>query len=74
MLMPCRAGITTRMRDRKAEWQQRYPAMQNWQTFGPFANRSEAQDWEDRQIGCERHGGGDEPDTAAPWYGYRFDF
>jgi hypothetical protein len=72
--MGCRAGITTRPDERKAEWQQRYRTMRNWQLYGPFANRAAAQAWEDRQP-CEKSGGGADPDFAgAKWYGYRFDF
>jgi hypothetical protein len=72
--MGCRAGITTRPADRKAEWQQEYPNMRNWQKVGPFGSRKEAQSWEDRQP-CVKHGGGADPDSpGAKWYGYRFDF
>jgi len=71
--MPCRAGITTRPEVRKKEWEQREPTMRNWQRFGPFSSRLAAQEWEDRQP-CEKHSGGDEPDTPAVWYGYRFDY
>ena len=72
--MPCRAGITTRLNERKKEWQQTYPAMRNWQAIGPFRNRALAQEWEDSQP-CEKSGGGADPDFAgAVWYSYRFDF
>lgn len=72
--MPCRVGITTRLEERKKEWEQRYPAMRNWQAFGPFDNRAEAQAWENGQP-CKKSGGGADPDSlGAPWYGYRFDF
>ncbi len=72
--MACRAGITTRLDERKTEWQQRYPGMRNWQAFGPFSSRSTAQKWEDSQP-CEKSGGGADPDApGAKWYGYRFDF
>jgi len=72
--MSCRAGITTRPNERKTEWQAKYPKMSNWQLFGPFVNRIQAQDWEDRQP-CEKSGGGDDPDSpSAKWYGYKFDF
>lgn len=72
--MPCRAGITTRLEQRKQEWKQQFPAMRNWQTFGPFASQADAQAWEDRQA-CERSRGGSEPDDPrATWWGYRFDF
>ena len=72
--MGCRVGITTRPSERKAEWQQRYPNMRNWQLVGPFANRTAAQAWENQQP-CEKSGGGADPDSpGAKWYGYRFDF
>ena len=73
--MGCRVGITTRPDERKKEWQQQYPQMRNWQLFGPFDSRAAAQAWEDRQTGCDRSGGGDDPDDPrAKWHGYRFDF
>ena len=72
--MSCRAGITTRPKDRKMEWKQDYPNMRNWQVFGPFSTREKAQEWEDRQP-CVKHPGGNDPDTrGAEWYGYRFDY
>lgn len=72
--MKCRAGITTRPEDRKQEWKVRYPSMKNWELFGPFASRAEAQKWEDNQL-CEKSGGGSDPDSPfAKWYGYKFDF
>ena len=72
--MSCRAGITTRLSERKKEWQDKYPNMRNWQAIGPFRNRAEAQAWEDKQP-CVKSGGGADPDSAsAKWYGYRFDF
>ena len=73
--MACRAGITTRLEERKQEWQRQYAGMRNWQTSGPFANRAAAQKWEDAQYGCDKSGGGADPDSpGATWYGYRFDF
>lgn len=72
--MGCRVGITTRLADRKKEWEREYPRMRNWQQYGPFKNRKEAQEWEDRQT-CDKSGGGADPDTpGAKWYGYRFEF
>jgi len=73
--MACRAGITTRPAERKKEWEEKHPTMHNWKVFGPFASREKAQEWENKQYPCQRHGGGDEPDTpGAKWYGYRFDY
>ncbi len=72
--MGCRAGITTRPEERKREWKRRYPTLRNWQQQR-FTSRAAAQSWENQQWGCERHGGGSEPDyIGAVWYGYRFDF
>ena len=50
--------------------------MRKWyQTADPFPSREEAQEWENQQDGCDKHGGGNEPkDKTAKWYGYRFDF
>lgn len=73
--MPCKAGITTRPDERKKEWRIKYPTMRGWTVVDPYPNRKAAQDWENRQTMCERHGGGDEPDLpGAQWYGYRFDY
>lgn len=72
--MGCRVGITTRPAARKTEWEQKYPQMRNWQLTSPFANRAAAQAWEDSQAGCDKSGGGADPDQpGAKWYGYRFD-
>ncbi len=73
--MGCRAGITTDLSRRKAEWQQRYPKLYNWQSTAAFQNRAAAQAWEDKQYGCDKSGGGNDPDSpGAKWYGYRFEF
>ncbi len=70
--MPCRAGITTRLQERRQEWQRKYRHMRNWKAEGPFQSRADAQAWEDRQP-CEKSGGGADPDSpGARWYGYRF--
>ncbi len=72
--MPCRAGITTRLAERKKEWLELYPKMRNWKAFGPFRNRAAAQAWEDKQP-CQKSGGGADPDVAgAKWYSYQFDY
>ena len=72
--MGCRVGITTRLAERKKEWEQKYPHMRNWQEYGPFENRKKAQAWEDRQP-CDKSGGGADPDNPnVKWYGYRFEF
>ena len=72
--MPCRAGITTRPKERKAEWERIEPTMRNWRLSGPFSSRQVAQDWENQQP-CAKHGGGNEPDSpTAVWFGYRFDY
>ncbi len=73
--MSCRAGITTRPQERRAAWMREYPTLYNWQLFGPFVSRQQAQAWEDLQRTCVRSGAGAEPDAAgAKSWGYRFDF
>jgi hypothetical protein len=73
--MGCRAGITTRLAERKQEWLVEYPNMTNWKAFGPFQDREAAQAWEDAQTECDRSPGGDNPDDPnAEWFSYRFDF
>ena len=69
-----RAGVTTRPDVLKKEWLREYPNLRHWELVGPFATRREAEDWEKKQRGCEKSGGGDEHDyPGARWYGYRFD-
>lgn len=74
--MLCRVGITTDLERRKEEHEGVFKNVRNWQEFGPFKNRDEAQAWEDKtaeEYGCEHHHGGDEPDNPyAQWYGYYF--
>ena len=73
--MACRAGITTDLVSRKKHWESVYPSLSNWRTRGPFVSRAQAQGWEDRQLGCDRSGGGDDPnDLSKDWYGYSFSF
>ncbi len=73
--VPRRAGIATRPDVLKKEWLREYPDMRHWELVGPFATRREAEDWEKRQHGCEKSGGGDEHDyPGARWYGYRFEY
>jgi hypothetical protein len=72
--MSHRTGITTRPRERRAEWAHDLPTMSRWQLFGPFVSREQAQAWERLQHDCVRSGGAPEPDvTGARWWGYRFD-
>jgi len=73
--MICRVGITTNLERRKKEWKAEHSDMQNWEEFGPFDSREDAQKWEDSQTGCEKSGGGDNPDDpTAKWSGYRFSY
>ena len=72
--MPCRAGITTNLVERKKDWENEYQSLSNWTEHGPFTSREKAQEWEDQQYLCDKHPGGNEPDNPyAMWYGYRFD-
>lgn len=73
--MPCRVGITTRLEARRAEWERSVVGLRNWQSFGPFASRQQAQEAEDRlaaQYGCQAHHGG--ATVRGPWYVYKFDY
>jgi len=73
--MPRRAGITTTPHERRTEWLREHPIMSNWQVFGPFASRAQAQAWEDLQRTCVRSGADREPDAeGSRWWGYWFDF
>ena len=72
--MSCYCGITTDPNRRKKEHQKKYPNLRNWVMF-LFPSRKEAQKWENQQVGCKRHPGGQEPDNPkATWYGYKFDY
>lgn len=71
--MACRAGITTNPASRRNQWETQYPNLFGWALYGPFDSREKAQEWEDLQTGCERSGGGSEPDNPkAKWHGYIF--
>ena len=49
--------------------------MRNWQLTWAFSYHAAGRAWEDRQDGCDKSGGGNDPDSpGAKWYGYRFDF
>jgi hypothetical protein len=73
--VPCRAGITTRPHERRVERLRNYPTMHNWEVFGPFDSREEAEAWEEQQRRCGWSGPDEEVDvTGAKWWGYHFDY
>ena len=70
-----RAGITTDLVGRKGYWKSQYAILANWEVKGPFPTRQAAQDWENKQYGCERSPGGAYSQNPNDlWYGYRFDW
>ena len=76
--MACRVGMTTKLAERKEYWQSQHSTLHNWQTFGPFSTREDAQAKEDslaRQFGCQSSpGGADSDDPNAQWSVYKFDY
>ena len=70
--MSCYAGITTDPERRKEEHKRNYPNLHGWEQHS-FHSRASAQEWEDRQIECQKEGGGREPNNLeVTWYGYKF--
>ena len=73
--MPRRIGVTTRPQELRVEWFRAYPMMHNWQVFGPFLNREQAEAWESLQQYTVRSSDDMELDVpGARWWGFRFDF
>ena len=73
--MPCRAGITTRPEERRAEWERQVVGLTNWRILGTYRSRQEAQAHENRyaqQTGCRAGAGGS--DAPGLWHVYRFDY
>ena len=73
--MPCRAGITTDLKERKQYWESQVVGLNNWTEYGPYNSKKEAQAQEDKlrqEYGCEGHPGG--PDVNKPWSAYKFDY
>jgi len=75
--MTCRIGISTDPERRKAEWENLYRNIRDWQILaGPFNLKSEAQQEETRlaqKHSCESHAGGDDSDNPfEKWYVYGF--
>ena len=68
--MACRVGITTRLKERKNEWQREHPRLRNWQVQGPYPTKTRAQAREDEladSLGCVAHHGGGGRERAS-WY------
>ena len=74
--MACRVGITTRPEERKEEWRQKHPDLRNWEQYGPYSTKSEAQRIETelaRKFGCEAHPGGQGAEYDK-WFVYKFEY
>ena len=73
--MPCRVGITTNPKERKAAWESQVVGLSNWRILANYPSREEAQTHEDsyaQRNGCQAaHGGAP---AKGPWYVYRFDY
>ena len=73
--MPCQVGITTRLNERKAEWEREVIGFRNWKVLGRYKSRAAAQAAEDRyarQYGCNANHGGSS--AVGPWSVHYFDY
>jgi hypothetical protein len=61
--------------ERRVEWLRIYPTLHNWEVFGPFESREEAEAWKEQQRHCGRSGPNEELDVVgAKWWGWHFDY
>lgn len=73
--MPCRVGMTTNPQRRKSEHENDVRNLRNWQIIASGLTREEAAEREQREAqtrGCDRHGGGADPDRPREWSVYYF--
>ena len=73
----CRVGMTTDKEGRKAYWESKIFNTIDWEWFGPYDSRGEAQA-EERALafmhGCEAHPGGRDPEGNLQWWFYKFTY
>lgn len=73
--MPCRVGITTNPKTRKADWERKVVGLKNWRIIRKFQSRKEAQEYETKyakKYRCKANPGGNEADGI--WHVYRFEY
>ena len=71
----CRVGMTTDPNRRKAHWENKISNITDWEWFGPYDSREEAQAFETHLAsihGCESHPGGRDPEGNKKWWVYKF--
>jgi hypothetical protein len=74
-VMPCRVGITTDPKGRRAYWESQVVELKNWRILKSFASKAKAQEYETQyaaRYDCQAYPGG--PDAPGTWYVYRFDY
>ena len=72
--MPCRVGITTNLKERRAHWEGEHPSLRSWKTLLRTSSKTVAQAKETVYAGangCEHGPGGGGPQSAT-WYVYHF--
>ena len=77
LIEKCRVGMTTDPDGRKADWEAEIPNTTDWEWFGPYDSREEAQVVETALAedgGCESHPGGREPENNKEWWVYKFTY
>jgi hypothetical protein len=73
--MPCRVGITTDPKGRRADWESQVVGLRNWRILKSFASEAKAQEYETRyaaRYDCQAYRGG--RSASGIWYVYRFDY
>ena len=73
--MPCRVGITTDPKGRRAQWESQVVGLKKWRILKSFASREKAQEyetWYAARYVCQAYPGG--ADAPGTWYVYRFDY
>ena len=71
-----RVGITTRLEERKKEWERVYPDLHNWEVIRKCDTQDECQRYEDelcKELKADCYRGGRNV-IDKPWYVYRFSY
>lgn len=74
--MACRVGMTSRVSERKADWQRKHKNFRNWRILKTGLTYHEALQYEAayaRRNGCVFHGGGQRK-AGRVYSVYRFDY
>ena len=73
--MPCRVGITTDPKGRRAYWETQVVGLKNWRILKKYPDKAKAQEHETQYAakhGCQAYHGG--ADAQGIWCVYRFDY